>query len=115
MSPEGYVCTKCWIVGACAKDGALNRFFAPEFHRNTVFLPAAFQATAAVLETGKVNDCLLVGAVACRLLEWIFIAPVEAIVLLSIPKLVFLEALAGDRLCCVAPHRVTANAKTSEE
>ena len=72
-------------------------------------MPAAFQARissliSAVFQPFKVYDFL----------EWIFVTPVQAVVL-TIPPLFYVNALARDGFFSIFPLIVTVDAKTSNE
>ena len=132
LSPERDIGTKGWVVNAdtFAKHWAQGPvhmvilFLAPVTHIKALAavaapLPAAFQARSSILisavpEAFKVDDCLLVFRSGC-FLEWIFVAPVEAVVLFTIPELYWLDALARDGLCSITPLRIAAGARTSDE
>ena len=123
FTPEVVVGTKHWVVSPDAKHRALldGIFAAPVKHRYAVaaLLPTAFQTGMsififAVLQASKVDDCLLVFATG-GFLEWIFVAPVQAVVFLTIPLLNTLKALARDGLCSMTSRLVATDAKTSCE
>ena len=109
FSPEVVVGTKSSVVGFDANHRTLQApVAAPQRNRFAVavLLPAAFQTRffiplpipSAVFEASKVNDSLLVCS-SGFFLEWIFITPVEAVVLLPIPQLFQLDALERDGFC----------------
>ena len=101
--------------------------YAPRIHQSasaallsTAFQPMNISSTSisklrsAICEPCKGYDCLLACRVHC-FLEWIFVTPVQAVVLLPIPPLCHLNALAGDGLCFISSSLVAADTKTSCE